>query len=124
MKLASDPRHKLRRKVVQELYSASYASQVPQTLTQNAKQILDDKKQIDKMIIQAAPEWPIDKINKVDLAVLRLAVWEINENKNPKKVIVDEAVELAKEFGSESSPGFVNGVLGKILNDKNTKDQK
>jgi N utilization substance protein B len=55
-------------------------------------------------------------LNKIDLAILRLAVFElIIENSQPPKVIIDEAVELAKEFGSESSSKFVNGVLGTIL---------
>ncbi len=70
---------------------------------------------IDRMITKAAPEWPITKINKVDLAILRNAVGELSAGKTPLKVVADEAVELAKEYGSEASPGFVNGVLGTIL---------
>jgi N utilization substance protein B len=73
-------------------------------------------KKIDKLIAAAAPEWRIDKINRIDLAILRLAVWElVVDKKNPPKAIIDEAVELAKKFGGESAPGFVNGVLGTIL---------
>ncbi|MBI1982106.1 MAG: transcription antitermination factor NusB, partial [Candidatus Levybacteria bacterium] len=64
----------------------------------------------------AAPEFPIGKINKVDLAVLRLAVFELLvERKEPQKVIIDEAIELAKEYGGETSPSFINGALGNIL---------
>jgi len=61
-------------------------------------------------------------INIFDLAILRLGVWELAvdvDKKVPEKVVIDEAVELAKTFGTESSPGFVNGVLGTIL--KNMK---
>lgn len=68
--------------------------------------------EIDRIISLCATEWPIDKINRIDLAILRLALAELLTKSAPKKVIIDEAVELAKEFGSQSSPAFVNGVLG------------
>ena len=72
------------------------------------------------MIAKAAPAWPIEKINKIDLSILRLAAYELTlDNQAPPKVVVDEAIELAKKFGSESSPGFVNGVLGKLIIDNN-----
>jgi len=71
---------------------------------------------IDTEIQKAAPEWPIDKIAKIDLAILRLGVYELAiEKKEPPKVIIDEAVELAKEFGNEKSPKFINGALGTVL---------
>lgn len=71
---------------------------------------------IDKAITKAAPEWPIEKIAKIDVAILRLSVYELLiQKKEPPKVIIDEAIELAKEFGNENSPKFVNGVLGTIL---------
>ena len=71
------------------------------------------------MITQTAPEWPLDKLNKTDLAILRLAVYELTiTKKEPVKVIIDEAIELAKELGSESSSSFVNGVLGTIVKDQ------
>lgn len=71
---------------------------------------------IDSAIQAAAPEWPIDKIAKIDLAILRLAACELMiEKKEPPKVIIDEAVELAKAFGNDHSAKFVNGVLGTIL---------
>jgi len=70
---------------------------------------------LDKKIGNAAPTWPIDKLNKIDLAILRLAVFELSNKSTPPKVVIDEAVELAKEFGSEASPSFINGVLGTIF---------
>jgi N utilization substance protein B len=71
---------------------------------------------IDEKIRVAAPEWPIDKIAKIDLAVLRLAVFELTtDKKEPPKVVIDEAIELSKEFGNEHSSKFINGVLGTIL---------
>lgn len=80
------------------------------------KKILPHLTNIDKAIATAAPEWPTDKIAKIDLAILRLAAFElIIEKTEPPKVIIDEAIELAKAFGNENSPKFVNGVLGTIL---------
>jgi len=71
---------------------------------------------IDNIIQAAAPEWPTNKIAKIDLAILRLATNELLvEKKEPPKVIIDEAVELAKAFGNDNSAKFVNGVLGTIL---------
>lgn len=112
MKTASDPRHLLRRKIVQELFANEFADQAksPTTLA-----IINDSRKLDDLVKASAGQWPIEKINKIDLAILRLAVWELLEKKVPQKVIVDEAVELAKEFGSESSASFVNGVLGNII---------
>lgn len=72
---------------------------------------------IDSYIGEAAQEWPLEGIAKVDLSILRLAVYELCFGHTaPVKVIIDEAVELAKELGGQSSPGFINGVLGKIVN--------
>lgn len=71
---------------------------------------------IDQAIQSAAAEWPIDKIAKIDLAILRLAAYELMiEGKEPPKVIIDEAIELAKTYGNDNSAKFVNGVLGTIL---------
>src|SRR5688572_17689669 len=111
MKTASDPRHKIRQKIVQELFANEFARQETSPTT---KKIIKESIEIDKLVESAAKEWPIEKVNKVDLAILRLAIWEIKQNKAPQKVIVDEAVELAKEFGSEKSSGFINAVLGNI----------
>ena len=80
--------------------------------------ILKAKKKIDKLIEKAAPAWPINNLNKIDLAILRLAVYELENGDTPPKVIIDEAVELAKEYGAESSSSFINGVLGTIYKDK------
>ena len=76
-------------------------------------------KEIDSVITKAAPDWPIEQMNKVDLAVLRTILLESLVKKTPKKVLIDEAVEIAKNFSSDSSSRLVNGVLGKILIDSN-----
>ncbi len=85
-----------------------------------AGKILKNQAQIDKLIARNAQAWPISQISPVDLATLRLAVWELKfeKNKEPYKAIIDEAVEIAKEYGSQSSPSFINGVLGSIIKTK------
>lgn len=81
--------------------------------------IIDALPILDKKIESVAPEWPIDKIAKIDLAILRLAIFELTHEKAaPDKVIIDEAVELAKAYGGEGSAKFINGALGAIINIK------
>lgn len=88
-------------------------------VNESIKTILPHLTQVDAAIASAAPEWPTDKIAKIDLAILRLAGYELLiEKKEPPKVIIDEAVELAKSYGNDNSPKFVNGVLGTILKEK------
>lgn len=116
MKRRSDPRHKARQKIIQQLFAVSFASQKTDSKTQD---IITNIKRVDKIIGEAASEFPIDKINKIDLAILRLAVYELlMEPKEPPKVIIDEAVELGKEFGGDTSSSFINGALGKIYGKK------
>lgn len=113
MKTRLDPRHRKRIKIVRDLFRRSFKEQ---KISAPAQKVLDNIKKIDKIITKAAPEWPIDKIAKIDLAILRLAVFELSIAKAaPPKVIIDEAVELAKEFGSDRSAAFVNGALGAVL---------
>ena len=113
MKTSQDPRHKKRQHLVQELFSRDFQDQHVSKQTQI---ILENKEEIDKSIQKAAPDFPIEKINKTDLAILRLAIYELLiEKTQPQNVIIDEAVELAKEFGNETSPSFINGVLGHII---------
>lgn len=70
---------------------------------------------LDRFIAESAPEWPVDQLAIVDRTILRLALWEFAVSaETPLKVAINEAVEIAKRFGSESSPRFVNGVLGTL----------
>jgi N utilization substance protein B len=72
---------------------------------------------IDKIIEKAAPEWPIDQITIVDRNILRIGLFELlygNKEEVPPKVAINEAIELAKSFGGESSGKFINGVLGTV----------
>lgn len=81
------------------------------------KNILKKRKDIDTIIKKAAPEWPIDKISITDRNILRIGLYELlfsERNEVPAKVAINEAIELAKQFGGESSGKFVNGVLGAV----------
>jgi N utilization substance protein B len=71
--------------------------------------------QIDKLIRSAAEHWKLERLLSVDRAVLRLAVFELEQRgETPMEVVLDEAIELAKKFGSDDSPAFVNGVLDRL----------
>lgn len=114
MKTSLDPRHKRRQEVIQKLFAESFFHQPTKNTT--LLKIISNLKSIDRSITKVAPEFPIDKVNKIDLAILRLSVFELLvEKKEPPKVIIDEAIELAKEFGGDASPAFINGALGKLL---------
>lgn len=69
--------------------------------------------EIDAMIANSAKGWDPERMNKVDLAILRLAVYEMKFGETPVGVAINEAVELAKKFSSDEAPAFINGVLGK-----------
>ena len=112
MKTSLDPRHKRRQKIMEDLFRADFHKQ---KISKEASYILTQKDFIDKNIQKAAPEFSIDKINKIDLAILRLAAFELLVTKRePPKVIMDEAIELAKEYGGETSPGFINGAVAHL----------
>jgi len=113
MKKKSDPRHKRRQSLVKALFSHSFRLNEPPI--EEISEIAANLESIDASISVNAPEWPISQINRVDLAILRLAVYELSYSKTPPKVIIDEAVELGKEYGSNSSAKFINGVLGSYL---------
>jgi N utilization substance protein B len=81
------------------------------------KNIVENQKQIDPLIEKCAPEWPLEQITIVDRNILRMGIYELlfgDYDEVPPKVAINEAIELAKTFGGESSGRFVNGVLGTI----------
>ena len=126
-------RRRARQIALQTLYEINHSSHNPNeivnrlsieyNLTQEASEfswelingVLQNQKQLDETIHRFAPAWSVDQIPSIDKNVLRLAIFEILlNNKVPVRAAINEAVELAKTFGSESSPRFVNGVLGSI----------
>ncbi len=75
---------------------------------------------IEEIIQKHAPEWPLEKIALIDRIILSLGIYEISFSEVPDVVAINEAIELAKKFGSETSPKFVNGVLHSIMKEKNS----
>jgi N utilization substance protein B len=79
---------------------------------------------IDKKITSASQNWRIERMSRVDRNLLRLGTWELMTKPDiPRAVVLDEAIELAKAYGTEESSGFVNGVLDRIANDLGRKDE-
>ncbi|OGY31572.1 MAG: transcription antitermination factor NusB [Candidatus Woykebacteria bacterium RIFCSPLOWO2_01_FULL_41_12] len=142
MKGKNDPRHLARIIALQSLFEWSLNSiNIEEILNRNANDyvqidtpeenrskvdsqlanlivngVTENLDSIDTIIQNSAPEWPLSQIAKVDLEILRIAIFELCMAKNvPPKVAIDEAVELAKEFGGENSSKFVNGVLGTVV---------
>ena len=86
--------------------------------------VLPLSRTLDEFIAAHAPEWPLDQVAIIDRNILRIALWEFAVyGKTPIKVAINEAVELAKVYGSDSTPRFVNGVLGSLANRQNEIQQ-
>lgn len=116
MKSKTDPRHKNRIRLVRMLFA--YDFDPTQADFSEIAPITKHLSTIDQTIAKNAPAWPLDQISKIDLAVLRLAVYELSvDTSQPTKVVIDEAIELGKEFGNEHTSSFVNGVLGSVVKD-------
>ena len=127
------PRTRARALALQVLYEVDIANHVPgevftarleetpltEELAEFARQIifgiLPIANELDQLIAKYAPEWPMDQIAAIDRNILRMALWEFAVfHETPIKVAINEAVELAKQYGSDSAPRFVNGVLGSL----------
>ena len=127
------PRTRARSLALQVLYEVDMANHPPadvfrsrleesplsDELAEFARQIifgvLQRTTDLDQLIAKYAPEWPFDQVAAIDRNILRIALWEFAVfHETPIKVAINEAVELAKEFGSDSAPRFVNGVLGAL----------
>ncbi len=115
-----DHRHQRRIKIMQNLFACTFSEANLQTCLEEKKgtvvwDILNNLENLDRKIQVVAPERPLNQVNQIDLAILRLILYESLNKKTPIKVLINEAIELAKEFGSDSSSRFVNGVLAKLL---------
>lgn len=83
--------------------------------TQLVHGVIENQDDMDKFIARYAPEWPLDQMAVIDRNILRIAIFEfLIEGSTPVKVAINEAVELAKTYGSDSAPRFINGVLGTL----------
>ncbi len=97
------------------LEATEHAHDDPSFVTQLLDGVMKHKDTIDNLIVQAAPEWPLDQISVIDKSILRVAGYELLYSTDvPPKVAIDEAVELGKTFGGDNTSRFVNGVLGTI----------
>ncbi|MDF2845024.1 MAG: hypothetical protein K0R00_3450 [Herbinix sp.] len=84
-------------------------------LTSRIQSIVEKLDEIDQILSEASSGWKLNRMSKVDLTILRLAIFEIRFDEDiPVKVAINEAVEIAKTFGGDDSPGFINGVLAKL----------
>jgi transcription antitermination factor NusB len=125
MKSQNDPRHLKRVLTFKSLFAGSFTPQSDRP--SRVDKIHDQLDHIDEVIQKCAPEWPVSQINKVDLAVLRQAIYEmINKTQTPTKVIIDEAVEIAKRYGGKTSSSFVNGALAAAITitDRHPEDEE
>ena len=128
------PRTRARALALQVLYETDLSSHLPgdvlktrleeTTLPQDLAEfargiifgVLPIRENLDRVIAKYAPEWPLDQIAAIDRNILRMACWEFAiSRETPVKVAINEAVELAKLFGSDSTARFVNGVLGTLV---------
>jgi N utilization substance protein B len=101
---------------------ARYEATVDDTdfIKQLVEGVADSEKELDAILQPLAPEWPIGEIARMDRVILRIGAYELtNDHGVPPKVVINEAVELAKAFGSENSSKFINGVLGTLLRKQN-----
>lgn len=136
MKKSTDPRHLARILALQELFSRYFLTDSTLTETVPLSElvsideieeydealrekiingVVEHREEIDTLITKYAPQWPIQQMKLVDLQILRIAILEgFTGEITPPKVAIDEAIEIAKEFGGDSSGKFVNGVLGAI----------
>jgi transcription antitermination protein NusB len=144
MKRSTDPRHQARILALQELFSKYFKKGDLQTEEVSVEELLEinemveydkdlygkifsgvieNETEIDQLIQKYAPQWSIDQMKLVDLLILRMAIFEGFLGKiTPPKVAIDEAIEVAKDFGGEVNSKFVNGVLGAIYEEKKTED--
>ena len=134
--MASNVRHRARIAALQALYEADITGHPLEQVIEHRLQeealpkeaasffgrivrgVWEHQDRLDRMIEEAAPHWPIYQMPAVDKAILRMAIWELRLNTTnpaPPKAVINEAVDLAKHFGGESSGRFVNGVLGSVV---------
>ena len=89
--------------------------------------VMENKESLDQIIVKTAPEWPLEQINILDRNILRLGLFELiygNKEEVPPKVAINESIELAKNFGGESSRKFINGVLGTVYKEMEQPDEE
>ena len=102
----------LARRILEE---GTAEEEIRQAALQTASGAWEQREAIDRRIERLAPQWPPRRQPGVDRNLIRLAVWELTNTDTPPKVVIDEAIEMAKKFSTEQSPAFINGVLDAVL---------
>ena len=94
-------------------------------VAERADKIIELLPQIDAKLDEISKGWKLDRLGKVELAILRLGIFEMNFDEDiPTNVALNEAVELAKTFGGDTSPSFINGVLGKLIEEEKEEEKE
>ena len=124
MKTDKDPRHLKRIRLFKALYSRQFpktkAGRLNNQETLEFKLITEHLESINQLIDRYSTKFGVSKMSKLDLSILQLGVYELTvSKKEPVKVVIDECIELAKEFGGTRSPNLINGILGKLIENKN-----
>lgn len=121
----NEQREELSKIIQNNINNSSSKITEPEFIFNLAQGVVKNIAEIDAVIKKTAPEWPIEQIAPVDRNVLRLGIYELNFLKDvPPKVAINEAVELAKTFGGETSGKFVNGVLGTLYSEDEEETKK
>ncbi len=103
-------------------YGEDLSPEAREFMNQMVLGTLESKEEVDLLLEESAPEWPINELAVIDRNILRLSVWELLIwGETPLKVAINEAVELAKRYGSDSAPRFVNGVLGTLAGRRSSR---
>jgi transcription antitermination protein NusB len=129
MKTSKDPRHQRRVTLLKSLYSIQFKNSNQPKLTRSTKKqfdlIVTKIGPINSTINKYAQKFSTEKMAKIDLAILQLGVFELLFDKSiPYRVVADESIELAKEYGAQASPKFISGILGSIINNHIKLDEK
>lgn len=104
----------LNRQLDLTLEEESWNEEQKEQIREKCRNIFSHREQLDEEINRVVEGWKTTRMSKVDLSLIRLALYELKYEKLPKGVVINEAVELAKQYGTEQSSGFVNGVLAKF----------
>ena len=99
----------------QVLEDASDDPAIREQAMETAARAWEQRETADRWVERIAPQWPVHRQPVVDRNILRMSIWELTSSQTPPKVVIDEAIELAKQFSTEQSAAFVNGVLDAVL---------
>jgi len=116
--------HRAEEVVARHIYDDSVGEDALDFITTMVRGVLEHVHQLDRVIQRHAPVFPVQQMAAIDRNILRMALFEMKySNDTPVKVSINEAVELAKSFGSDASPRLINGVLGAVVDEETARDE-